>query len=113
VIIVSDTGPLAYLVAIDIADCLPQLYGQVFIPPTVLAELRHERSPAAAWASRPPPWLEVAAPRSIPADLSLDPGEREAIALALELGAERLLMDERQGREAAQALGLKVVEHWR
>jgi len=57
--------------------------------------------------------LEIKAPQSTPADLSLDAGEREAIALALELGAERLLMDERQGREAAQALGLKVVEHWR
>jgi predicted nucleic acid-binding protein len=38
----------------------------------------------------------------------LDRGEAEAIALALELGAERILMDEKRGRRAAQAHGLKI-----
>ena len=107
-IIVSDTGPLAYLVEIGVADSLPILYGQVFIPPTVFTELSHEQSPAAAWITHPPSWLQVATPQSIPTDLALDAGEREAIALALELGAERVLMDEKQGREAAQSHGLKV-----
>ena len=107
-IIVSDTGPLAYLVEIGVADSLPILYGQVLIPPTVFSELSHEQSPATAWITHPPSWLKVATPQSIPADLALDAGEREAIALALELGAERVLMDEKQGREAAQSQGLKV-----
>ncbi len=31
---------------IEYSERLPQLYGQVFILPTVPAELRHERSPA-------------------------------------------------------------------
>jgi predicted nucleic acid-binding protein len=36
----------------------------------------------------------------------LDAGEAEAIALALEIGAELLLMDDRLGRESARHLGL-------
>jgi len=36
----------------------------------------------------------------------LDPGEAEAIALALETQAELLLMDERLGRDTARHLGL-------
>jgi uncharacterized protein len=50
----------------------------------------------------------IAKPRSVLIDLALDDGEREAIALALELGADFLLMDERKGRSAAKMHGLKV-----
>ena len=39
----------------------------------------------------------------------LGAGEAEAIALALEGGAELLLMDERLGREAARRVGVRVV----
>lgn len=107
-IIVSGSGPLAYLVEIGVADTLPKLYGQVYIPPTVLSELRHERSPVSKWAAQPPDWLITAEPKSIPSDLVLDDGERQAIALALELSADFLLMDEKKGRAAAIAHGLKV-----
>jgi predicted nucleic acid-binding protein len=39
----------------------------------------------------------------------LDAGEAEAIALALEVGADLLLMDERLGRETARYLGVRYV----
>jgi predicted nucleic acid-binding protein len=38
----------------------------------------------------------------------LDRGEAETIALALELGADLVLLDEREGRHAAQRLELRV-----
>ncbi|PSN12427.1 DUF3368 domain-containing protein [filamentous cyanobacterium CCT1] len=40
----------------------------------------------------------------------LELGEAEAIALAIEVGGDRLLMDERLGRQVAQRLSLKVTE---
>jgi predicted nucleic acid-binding protein len=106
-IIVSDSGPLAYLVQIGVAESLPTLYGQVYIPPTVMAELCHERSPIAVWANAPPDWLTVKGPTAIPDDLHLDQGEREAIALAEELEADFVLMDEKKARIAARLVGSK------
>jgi len=108
VIVVSDTSPLAYLVEIGVAECLPHLFGSVVVPPTVIAELNHPSCPAAAWVRQLPEWVHVVAPQNIPMGLDLDRGEREAIAVAIEIGAERLLIDELRGRETAKLLGLKV-----
>jgi hypothetical protein len=38
----------------------------------------------------------------------LEPGESESIALALEIGADLLLIDERRGRAEADRLGIKI-----
>lgn len=54
-------------------------------------------------------WLQLKSPSHI--DLTLDfddPGEREAISLALELKADRLLADDKRARRAALARGLAV-----
>jgi predicted nucleic acid-binding protein len=111
--IVADTTPLNYLVLIEAIDVLPQLYGHILIPPTVLAELSVPQAPAQVsdWLAQAHPWLEVVPLRQL-ADSSLmhlDVGERDAIALAAELQASLLLMDERDGAEAARARNLKVI----
>jgi predicted nucleic acid-binding protein len=60
--------------------------------------------------SNTPEWFEVrVAPTIVHPQLSnLDPGEREAIELALELGIDTVLIDERRGRRYATDLNLQV-----
>src|SRR5260370_14407928 len=111
--IVADTTPLNYLVLIQGAEILPNLYRRVLIPPAVKAELAHANAPdiVRAWISQPPSWLE-AVPLKLPVDSTLshlDAGEGEAISLAVELNATLLLMDERDGVNMARARGLPVI----
>jgi len=60
-LVVADTTPLHYLVEIGYESLLPRLFTRVWIPGTVAAELRHERTPAVVrqWASQLPSWIEV------------------------------------------------------
>jgi len=46
-IVVADAGPLRYLVLIESANVLVELYGLVFIPPAVMHELTREQTPGA------------------------------------------------------------------
>ena len=106
-IVISDTSPLRYLVAIGHVDVLPVLYGRIFCPPEVLAECQHSMSPAAlrAWTAKPPDWLVVVTLVSswTHSELArLDEGEVAAIRLAHEQAADLLLMDERKARQIAQ-----------
>lgn len=39
----------------------------------------------------------------------MDHGERDAILLGIEMQSDLVLMDEASGREAAQAMGLRVI----
>jgi predicted nucleic acid-binding protein len=112
-IIVSDTTPLNYLVLIGQADLLSQLYQRVIIPPAVYAELQRANTPAPVkqWIVNHPAWLEVR-PITVTLDRMqsvLDEGECEAIALAGEVGADLLLIDDRQGRREAKRRNLRVI----
>ena len=63
-IVVADTTPLRYLVAIERESLLPALYGRVLIPPAVSEELEHESAPEVVrlWLARRPEWLEISSP---------------------------------------------------
>lgn len=112
-IIISDTSPISNLLRIGQISLLQQLYGRVIIPPTVHEEIRTLETFGidTSWLSNTD-WLVIQAVRdqALVASLreELDPGEAEAIALSLELKADRLLIDERLGRQVAQRFGLKV-----
>ncbi|MDI9446946.1 MAG: hypothetical protein QM844_22575 [Planctomycetota bacterium] len=101
-VVVSDTGPLNYLVLCGAIDILPRLFETVVVPAAVLAELEHEDTPAAVrrWAGALPSWVEVRTPRCPSAATKLDWGEREAIFLALEVKADLVLIDDRAARRA-------------
>ena len=111
-IVVSDTSPICYLLLIGEIELLPQLYGQVIIPRIVQQELSDERSPIAVknWMKAPPNWL-IIQDITIPAATDLDiinAGEKAAIALALQEGANLIIIDEVLGRKVARNKGLKV-----
>jgi predicted nucleic acid-binding protein len=109
-IVVSDTSPLNYLVLIGHVDVLPAIFSRVVAPPAVLAEMIQAGAPDAVanWASSPPSWLEIITPVTIDMNLPLGLGEIEAISLAKELKADRLLIDERKAFVIARKCGLFV-----
>ena len=112
-IVVADSSPLRYLILIEHTQVLPALYGRVVIPPAVSDELNRQRTPPAvrAWLARRPSWLEIHAPQrplvEVTADLGT--GEREAIALAEELVADAVLLDDWAARLEAQRRHLTVL----
>jgi predicted nucleic acid-binding protein len=113
-IVVSDTGPLNYLILINQIDILAQMYGEVVIPPAVQDEMLHRLAPdyVRAWICNPPPWLEVRTPGRVDEriDQELDEGEREAIALIQNAsGPSLLLIDDLPGRIEATRLGLEII----
>jgi predicted nucleic acid-binding protein len=113
VIVVADASPLRYLILIDLSHVLPALYGSVIVPPAVVDELTAERTPDVVrnWFAMRPGWLRVQAPREPLTFLQdvLGEGERQAIALAVDLNADALLMDDRDGRREAERRSCAVL----
>jgi predicted nucleic acid-binding protein len=112
VIVVSDTSPINNLAAINHLHLLCQLYGVVIIPEAVYRELTDSDMPVAgAVEVRTLDWIQTRAvgDRTLVEALSneLDIGEAEAIALAVELQADQVLIDERRGRAIASRLNLR------
>jgi len=111
---VSNTSPLTNLAAIGQFDLLRQLYGGLLVAEAVWAELN---AGDRAWPGRDEAaaadWIRLRAAVNRPLVLALrerlDPGEAETIALAVECSPPFVLMDEKEGRRAAQRLGLKTV----
>ena len=110
-IVVADTGPLNYLILIGEIDLLPALFEAVHVPDVVRVELLDEGAAEGVqdWALTPPDWLVVEpTPEPLPPLPRLDPGERAAIALAAQLKADLLLIDDRAAVAVARANGFTV-----
>src|SRR5208282_6009586 len=110
-VVVSDTTPLHYLILVEQEFILERLYSRIIIPSAVLEELRHPSAPTpiSAWASHMPGWVKVATPKSIPARFdALDLGERQALALANEINADLILVDDKLARRVAVGELMKV-----
>ena len=66
-IVVADSSPLIVLVNIGHIRVLPDLFGEVVIPPQIAAELADARRPQAVqdFICSKPAWLRVQAPASV------------------------------------------------
>jgi predicted nucleic acid-binding protein len=105
-IVVSDTSPITALISIRHIELLRDLFTEVLVPEAVRAELLRGHSSL-------PDWLQThrVSDLTIVTRLAatVDIGEAEAIALAKEIKADRLLIDERKGRQLAKAEGVDVI----
>ncbi|HMN89993.1 MAG TPA: DUF3368 domain-containing protein [Saprospiraceae bacterium] len=113
-IIVSDTTPFSNLLQIDELGLLSTLYQQIIIPTTVFSELKIlEKRGFSIQSGINAGWIIIKSPQYYDVVNELltfiDPGESEAIALAIELQADYLLMDEKEGRQEARARAIPVI----
>lgn len=114
-IVVADAGPLIHLSAIGHLELLHGLSDEVLVPQAVFDEVVVVGAGLpGATAVGEATWISVVSPvrRDVVDALlasGLHRGEAEAIAVAVERRADRLLIDERQGRLTAEAMGLPVV----
>lgn len=113
-IVVCDASPLISLSAIGQFELLHQLYGKIYIPDAVRAEvLGAGPERPGSRELREADWVHA---RTVENDFlvralegELDQGEAQAVALAVEIKADLLLVDERRGRRVAQRFGIKVI----
>ena len=103
--VVADASALLALSKLDRLELLRDLFQQVSIPPTVSHEI-------ARTLPRLPDWIRVVTPHSSGAGqqvVGLHQGEIEAIALALEVAASLLILDDLPARRHALGLGLAII----
>lgn len=111
-IVVADTSIFLNLAFIRREGLLSALYAEVVAPPVVrdeflLAVQRYARFQGLVF----PSWVRLQTPMGPLSTFApwarLDAGESAAIALAVELNADLVLVDEAKGRAVAQRLGLR------
>lgn len=113
--IVSNTSPIINLAKIDKLDLIEKLYQNIIIPAAVYKELimsgqDKENIPAIkSLIDNKIIYVQEiqnsALTRALEQDL--DPGESETIALAVEINADLVILDEREARETAEIYKLK------
>ncbi len=114
-LVASNTSPICNLAIIGRLPILRSQFGELWVPNAVepeLEQLRHvdalkevQQAFQEGWI-RTRPLASEGVARLLKA--TLDPGEAEAIALALELSTDLILLDARDGRAAAERAGLHV-----
>ena len=110
---VADSGPLIALAKVDLLRLLPEVFGQVLIPPHVEREAlaRHSedsrRLAASIGGNLEVRALQTPTEAEFGATHYLDIGEAQAVCLAHQLGAP-LFIDELKWRKAAKQLSIPV-----
>jgi uncharacterized protein len=114
VIVVADTSVILNLSLVGRGNMLRDIFHEIVVPPAVQAEYVRLAGSSGRFAGLAlPDWIRIQAPEVVPAmigsDAALDPGESQALALALEIHADAVLIDEVHGRTVAIDLGLTPV----
>ena len=105
-IIVSDTTAITSLLKIRRITVLRDLFGDVLVPKAVRDELLRYHSEIPTFVLV----REVTKQDAVEGLCAIiDQGEAEAIILAEELGADALLIDDKQGRSIAENRGIRCL----
>jgi predicted nucleic acid-binding protein len=114
-LVASNTSPICNLAIVGRLQLLRSQFSELWIPSAVRRELEalgRADAQQAIQQSFQEGWIHT---KTLASDsvarllqASLDPGEAEAIALALEMRADLILLDERDARAAAENAGLQV-----
>lgn len=109
--IISNSTPLIAFARIGKLKLLESIVGRVLVPEAVWEEVTGGRGRIGAEPIRNASWVDVRAVAAVAPDLLLllDRGEAEVIALAEQLGADEVRLDERAARAVALARGLNVI----
>ena len=113
-IVISNSSALINLVIIGRLGLLREKFGEIIVPQAVWQEVVIEGAgkPGAKEVERAN-WIRVEEVTNKPLvqllEQKLDDEESEAIALALEVGADLVLLDERDARDTAESLGLDIL----
>jgi hypothetical protein len=105
-IVVSDTSCVSNLLTVGHSHLLNELFGEVIIPPAAGRELLRFHSVLPAFLKCVAPGDAALVSRLV---AEIDIGEAEAICVARELHADRLLVDEKHGRAVAVREGLAII----
>ena len=112
---VSNTSPISNLASIGRLELLKSQFSELWIPDAVAEELAAHPDPVAHGTIQTAirdKWIQIGTPKGSGLLrlllLQLHRGEAEAIALATDLSADFVLMDEQEGRQLASKTGLSV-----
>ncbi len=112
--VVSNTSAVLNLALIGELSLLRRLFDEIVVPDAVQSELEVRLLKAGTTAALAiPSWIQSRPVANRPVvdslSLELDAGEAEAIALAVEMQADLVLLDERLARRVAGRLGLRFI----
>jgi predicted nucleic acid-binding protein len=111
VIIFSNTTPFIALASINKLELLPKLFEQIHVVTEVVEEcavggiIPVPDLKALPWVIEVHPSQAI----SISILLELDKGEKYTLQMAKEMNADRVIIDEKIGRDIAEYLGLEVI----
>ena len=109
--VITNSTPLIAFWSIQRLDILKSLFGEIWIAPAVEREFTAIESEQRKRALAENDWIKVVQliqPGRVNAFVGLDIGEAETLALAEEMEARLVLLDERKARRYAQQLKLKI-----
>jgi len=113
-VVISDTSPITNLIKIERLGLLKDVFGKVFIPTQIKLELEDWNNPGFDISIiEDASWIEILHPKNLELITQLknelDGGEAAAIALASELKANYLIIDERKGWKIAKSFGINAI----